>query len=70
MIDEPRNHPGFMALLALVCVLTVPFLFVGSSPAFWLGLPVWLWWSVGWTVVLSVLTAWGFLHYWRDDEDG
>jgi hypothetical protein len=70
MVDEPRNHKGFMILLALVCVMTVPFLFVGVSASFWLGLPIWLWWSMGWTLVLSALTAWGILYYWNDDNDG
>ena len=59
-----------MLLLALACLASVPVFFVSPSPAVWLGLPIWLWWSFGWTVVLSLLTAWGLLRYWKDDERG
>ncbi len=66
--DEPRRHPVFMTLLGLACLATVPWPFVGLEPVLWLGVPVWLWWSLGWTVVVSGLTVWGVLAYWRDDE--
>ena len=59
---------GFMLLLGVVCLATIPVLFVGPSPKLWLGLPVWLWWSLGWTAALSGLTAWGVLRYWKDDD--
>ena len=68
MRDEPRKHRGFMLLLGAVCLATIPVLFVGPSPKLWLGLPVWLWWSLGWTAALSGLTAWGVLRYWKDDD--
>ena len=67
MADEPRRHPVFMLLLALCALGTAPFLFIGSQPTAVLGLPVWLWSSIGFTVALSLLTAWGVLRYWRDD---
>ena len=70
MSDEPRKHPLFMLALALTSLATVPFLFIGPEPAFLLGLPAWLWWSGAWTVLLSCLTAWGILRYWKDDGDG
>ena len=70
MLDEPRKHHGFMILMVVVCILTVPFLFVGRTPTLWLGLPSWLWWSMSWTLVLALLTGWGLLHYWKDDDDG
>ncbi len=55
-------------LLVVLCALgTAPFLFIGSEPVFVLGLPVWLWSSIGFTLALSLLTAWGVLRYWRDD---
>ena len=66
--DEPRRHPRYLALLAAAALLTAPFPFIGGPPSLWLGLPVWLWWSLGWTVALSLLTAWGILRYWRDDD--
>ncbi len=68
MRDEPRKHPLFLLLLALAAIGTVPIAFVGREPASWLGLPVWLWSSVGFTLLLSALTAWGVLRYWKDDD--
>lgn len=68
MPDEPRRHPLFLLLLALAALGTVPVLFVGRPLAVVLGLPVWLWWSIGCTVALSGLTAWGVLRYWEDDD--
>jgi len=68
MTDEPRKHPVFLALLGLVALGTVPIWFVGREPTSWLGLPLWLWSSIGFTMALSGLTAWGVLRYWKDDE--
>jgi len=68
VIDEPRRHPWYMAALALNALAIIPLPFIGPEPSFWLGLPLWLWWSFAWTVSLSCLTAWGILRYWRDDE--
>ncbi len=72
MIDEPRRHPRFMALLLALLLLTVPWPFIGQTTRFGLGLPLWLWWSLAWTVALAATTAWGILRYWRpapDDDD-
>ena len=68
MPDEPRKHPLFMLLLALCGIGTAPFLFIGSEPRSVLGIPLWLWSSIGFTLALSVLTAWGILKYWQDDD--
>ncbi len=68
MTDEPRRHPVFMILLALTALAIVPLPFINPQPTLWLGIPLWLWWSFGWTFVLSCLTAWGILRYWRDDD--
>ena len=68
MFDEPRRHPGFLALLAVVVLGTVPLPFVGTAPRLILGIPIWLWWSGLFTVVLSCLTAMGILRYWRDGD--
>ncbi len=68
MRDEPRRHRGYLLLLALTCLNTIPWPFAGRAPVILAGLPDWLWWSGGWTVALSVVTAWGILRYWRDDE--
>lgn len=70
MADEPRRHPVFMVLLAICAVGTAPIVFVGSPAVFVLGLPLWLWWSAGFTLALSALTAWGIVRYWRDDDGG
>ena len=68
MQDEPRRHPLFLVLLALAALGTAPIAFVGRPPSVWLGLPLWLWSSIGFTLALSALTAWGVLRYWKDDE--
>lgn len=69
MRDEPRRHPVYMILLGLAALGTVPVAFVGAGPRAWLGLPLWLWSSIGFTVALSALIAWGVLRYWTDDDD-
>ncbi|MCB1032503.1 MAG: DUF3311 domain-containing protein [Acidobacteria bacterium] len=68
-MDEPRRHPRYLLLLGLVALATVPLPFIGSEPTILLGVPLWLWWSFGWTVALSLLTAWGLRRYWHDDEE-
>lgn len=68
MRDEPRKHPVFLLLVALVTLATTPILFVGRTVVSFLGLPLWLWTSMGATFALSALTAWGVLRYWNDDR--
>jgi hypothetical protein len=68
MRDEPRKHPIFLSLVALAAIGTVPIAFVGREVTYLLGLPTWLWSSIGFTLALSGLTAWGVLRYWRDDR--
>ncbi len=58
-----------MTCLAAVCIAAVPLPFIGPEPTIVAGLPLWLWWSLGWTIVLSGLTAFGILRYWKDEED-
>ncbi len=69
MADSPPRHPRFLALLAILLLLTVPWPFIGSETVFAWGLPRWLWWSLGWTAALAVTTAWGILRLWGDEED-
>ncbi len=69
MSDEPRAHPVYLLLVGICAVGTAPFLFIGSESPDVLGLPLWLWASVGFTLSLTALTSWGILRYWRDDED-
>jgi len=68
MRDEPRNHPWLLILLAVTALATVPVLFIGRRQIAVLGLPLWLWSSLLFTVILSGLTTWGVLHFWRDDD--
>ncbi len=69
MFDEPRKHPRFLMLVACIALGTVPLPFVGARPSWFLGLPMWLVWSLGFTVALSAVTSWGLLRLWRDDEE-
>lgn len=70
MLDEPRRHPRYLALLLLLLLATVPWPFIGRPTVFLLGLPMWLWWSMAWTAALSVTTAWGILRLWRPEAPG
>lgn len=69
MPDEPRNHPLYLIVLALVAAGTVPVAFVGSNNPRWIGLPLWLWSSLGFTLALSAVTVWGILRYWEVEEE-
>ena len=69
MADEPRHHIGYLVAVAMAALGTVPFLFVGREYRVVVGLPLWLWSSLLFTVLLSVLTAWGILRYWKDADD-
>ena len=68
MTDEPRRHRVFLLLIAAASLGAVPFPFIGRENAFVMGLPVWLWSSLGFTVALAGLTTWGLLAYWKDDD--
>jgi len=68
-MDEPRKHPLYLAILVASALGTVPFFFVGREPMEWWGVPVWLWSSVAFTLLLSCAIAWGVLFYWGDDDD-
>lgn len=68
-MDEPRRHRGFLALLALIALGTIPFPFIGRDLYMVLGLPLWLWTSLLSTAALSALTVWGIQRLWRDDGD-
>ncbi|MDS0476428.1 DUF3311 domain-containing protein [Natrinema sp. 1APR25-10V2] len=61
----PRNETGIWLAVAIVlAALAVPWFLWGSS-AVVAGLPVWLWWHVGWMGLASVVfwvfaqRAWG-----------
>jgi len=65
--DGPRLPRSYLLLLGLVAIAIVPFAFIPGTTGSWLGLPLWLWSSLTFTVLLSVLVAWGILRLWRDD---
>lgn len=67
-MHEPRASRRFRWLTLAAIFGTVPLPFIGSTTRFWLGLPLWLWWSAGFTVLLSAVTAWGLVVLWRDDD--
>ncbi|MEM7582232.1 MAG: hypothetical protein AAF560_02540 [Acidobacteriota bacterium] len=69
MIDEPRRHRRYMLLVGAAILATAPFPFIGRETVMFWGLPLWLWWSFGFTATLSGLTAYGMLRLWRDDSD-
>ena len=69
MSDEPRKHPVYMVLLGAAALGTVPLFFVCRPSATFLGLPLWLVSSAGFTLAFSGLIIWGVLRYWRDDDD-
>jgi len=58
-----------MILVALCAIATAPIPFAGAQTRWWAGLPVWLWWSLGFTALLSGLTCYAILRLWRDDDD-
>ena len=68
-MDEPRKHPAYLALLLFAALGTAPFAFIGGEPRSILGLPLWLWSSMVFTLALSVLTAFGALRLWTDEDD-
>ncbi len=47
-------------------LLTAPFPFAGRETSWLMGLPTWLWWSAGLTLLLSTLTAWATLRCWEE----
>ena len=68
-MDEPVLHRRLLLAMLLAAVLSAPFPFAGRDTIWWAGLPLWLWWSLGWTVVLSGLTGFAILRHWNDDDD-
>ena len=65
----PRRHPVYLALVALCAVGSAPLAFIGADNRFFLGLPLWLWSSIAFTLALSALTIWGIHRYWPEEEE-
>lgn len=70
MLDQPRKHSKFLVALALVILCTAPFPFIGAEVVIVAGLPLWLWWSLGFTVTMCAMTSWAMLNFWREDDSG
>ena len=68
MRDQPANHPLFLIVIGLLTLATTPFAFVGRPVRLILGVPLWLWSSILFTVLLAAATVWGALRLWKDDE--
>ncbi len=66
---EPRANRLFRWLTLIAILGTAPLPFIGAETRFWLGLPLWLWWSAGFTVLLSAVTAWGLVFLWRGEAE-
>ncbi|MFB6152884.1 MAG: DUF3311 domain-containing protein [Halodesulfurarchaeum sp.] len=49
---------GWVVAMALVVSLAIPW-FLWGSDRMLAGLPMWLWWHVGW-LLLAALVFWGF----------
>ncbi len=55
---------GWLAVAIVLCVFTIPWFFWGDSTVV-AGIPLWLWWHVGWMLLASVVfwlftqRAWG-----------
>ncbi len=67
MSDQPIRHRAFIATVAILTFATVPFAFAGRAVRMVAGIPLWLWWSMGWTVVLAAVVTWGIMRLWRDE---
>ncbi len=63
---------GWAALMGLLIALAIPWFLWGDSRTA-LGLPLWLWWHIGWMIVTAFVfwlftrRAWGL---WIVDTDG
>ncbi|WP_266078746.1 DUF3311 domain-containing protein [Haladaptatus caseinilyticus] len=55
---------GWMVVFAVIIALTIPWFLWGDGQVLY-GLPVWLWWHIGWMAVVSLVfklfadRAWG-----------
>jgi hypothetical protein len=70
--SEPALLPWFLPTLALLTVLSVPFHDAwGLAGRVWLGLPLWVWGTLGCSAGISAVTAAGAFWGWRDEpSDG
>jgi hypothetical protein len=53
-----RERYGWVIVMAVLIALAIPWFLWGNSRVVY-GLPVWLWWHIGW-MVLAALVFWAF----------
>jgi hypothetical protein len=54
----PLEKLGWIVAMGLVAVFAIPWFLWGVDSVF-LGLPIWLWWHIGW-MLLAAVVFWGF----------
>lgn len=64
---EPLDSPRLLALVVVLCALSIPWWAGGGVPAIRLGMPAWALASLGFTLAISALTAFLALRRWSDD---
>jgi len=57
-MNERLHAAGWAGVFALLVVLSVPWFLWGDGRVA-AGLPLWLWWHIGWMVVATAV-FWGF----------
>ncbi|MEF8806559.1 DUF3311 domain-containing protein [Natronomonas sp.] len=55
-----RERYGWVVVMAVLMALAIPWFLWGDSRMAY-GLPLWLWWHIGWMVLASV-AFWGFAN--------
>ena len=73
-MSASRESSAWMAVFAVLIAFAVPWFLWGSS-AVVAGLPVWLWWHIGWMVLTAVAFALFARRAWgvwapRPDDGG
>lgn len=67
---EPAKQRWYLPAILVLVVFSVPWYFApGEIGSVILGLPVWVWLSLGCSVALSSLTALAVLRFWVDPKE-
>lgn len=67
---EPAKQRWYLPAILFLVIFSVPWYFVpGRIGNVLLGLPVWVWLSLGCAVALSCLTAIAVLRFWVDPKE-
>lgn len=70
MSEDGRGRESTWILVGIgaTAIGAVPFWFIGRPEVFWLGIPVWLWSSFGFTAATAGITAYGIHRLWRGED--